>query len=312
MEKPGSLPGELIMVNSSIFKMTRTFFSLFCILLVTVPVGFSQKFDTENEVYLLVRGDDIGSSHAANVGCIESFRNGIMRSVELMPPCPWFPEAVKMLRENPDLDVGIHLTLTSEWEHIKWGPLADAPSISDEDGYFFPMVWKREDFPPNTSLQETDWDISEIEQELRAQIELTLKHVPWASHAGIHMGAAGLDEKIGALVDRLLKEYDLEINRQAYDIRRFRGWGDARTLGERIDNFIAELEQLAPGMYLFVDHPAIDSPEMRSIWHTGYENVAVDRDWVTRVFTSEKVRKTIERRGIHLISYRDLKEPIQP
>ena len=287
--------------------MKKTILTAFFIFLVAIPC-FTQKFNPEEEVYLLVRGDDIGSSHAANIGCIESYKNGIMQSVELMPPCPWFPEAVKMLKDNPELDVGIHLAITSEWDNIKWGPLTDAPSISDEDGYFYPMVWKRDDFPPNSSLQEADWNIEEIERELRAQIELALKYIPWASHAGIHMGAAGLDKKIGVVVASLKKEYDLDIDIEPYDFKRFGGWGDAGTLTERIANFAAALEQLEPGFYLFVDHPAIDSPEMRSIRHTGYEDVAIDRDWVTRVFTSEKVKKAIKKNGINLISYKDLKE----
>jgi predicted glycoside hydrolase/deacetylase ChbG (UPF0249 family) len=290
--------------------MKRNIFSALFLLLTTCT-GFTQVFNPEKEVYLLVRGDDIGSSHAANLGCIQSYQNGIMRSVELMPPCPWFPEAAKMLKTNPDLDVGIHLALTSEWENMKWGPLTNAPSIADEDGYFYPMIWKREDFPPNTSLQEADWDIEEIEGELRAQIELALKYVPWASHASIHMGAASLDKKIGAVADRLKKEYDLDVDMEPYDFKQFDGWGDARTLPERIDNFTAALKQLEPGFYLFVDHPAIDSPEMQSIWHTGYENVAVDRDWVTRVFTSEKVKEVIKKNDIKLISYRDLKKSRQ-
>ena len=287
--------------------MKKTILSAFFIFLIAIPC-FTQKFNPEEEVYLLVRGDDIGSSHAANIGCIESYKNGIMQSVELMPPCPWFPEAVKMLKDNPELDVGIHLALTSEWDNIKWGPLTDAPSISDEDGYFYPMVWKRDDFPPNSSLQEADWNIEEIEKELRAQIELALKYIPWASHAGIHMGAAGLDKKIGVVVASLKKEYDLDIDMEPYDFKRFGGWGDASTLTERIANFAAALGQLEPGFYLFVDHPAIDSPEMRSIRHTGYEDVAIDRDWVTKVFTSEKVKKAIKKNGINLISYKDLKE----
>ena len=221
-------------------------------LLLAVISCFSQKFNPEKEVYLLVRGDDIGSSHAANLGCIESYQNGIMQSVELMVPCPWFPKAVKMLKENPGLDVGIHLVMTSEWDNIKWGPLTDAPSISDEDGYFYPMVRKRADFPPNSSVQEADWDIEEIEREIRAQIELGLKYVPWATHAGFHMGASRLDEKIGAVVTRLIKDYNLDIDMEPYNFKRFAGWGDASTLAERIDNFSAGLEQLEPGFYLFI------------------------------------------------------------
>lgn len=286
--------------------MKRNILSALFILMITVT-GFTQKFTPDQEIYLLVRGDDIGSSHAANLGCMESYLNGIMRSVELMPMCPWFAEAVRMLKDSPGLDVGIHLALTSEWDNIKWGPLTDAPSISDEDGYFYPMVWKREDFPTNTSLQEADWKIEEIERELRAQIELALKYVPRASHASIHMGAAGLDKEIGAVVARLIKEYDLDIDMEPYDFKHFGGWGDAATLEERINNFAAMLEQLEPGFYRFIEHPAIDSPEMRSIGHKGYEDVAVDREWVTRVFTSEKVKQVINKKGINLISYKDLK-----
>ncbi|MCK4852942.1 MAG: hypothetical protein KAT31_01740 [Bacteroidales bacterium] len=132
--------------------------------------------------------------------------------------------------------------------------------------------------------------------------------IPWASHAGIHMGAAGLDKKIGAVVARLKKEYDLDIDMEPYKFKRFDGWGDAGTLSERIDNFADALEHLEPGFYLFIEHPAVDSPEMQSIWHKGYEDVAMDRDWVTRVFTSKKVKQVIKKNGINLISYGDLKK----
>lgn len=80
---------------------------------------------------LIIRGDDIGSCHAANVACIRAYKEGIMTSVELMVPCSWFPEAVKLLNENPGLDVGVHLIMTSEWENFKWRPLTWAPSLTD-------------------------------------------------------------------------------------------------------------------------------------------------------------------------------------
>ena len=101
-----------------------------------------------DSIRLLLRGDDIGSSHTANVACIESYREGIVQSIEVMVPCPWFNEAAMMLRENPGLDVGVHLTLTSEWEFYKWGPLTQAPSLVDERGNFLPMTSQRDDFPP--------------------------------------------------------------------------------------------------------------------------------------------------------------------
>ncbi len=274
--------------------------------LIMFSLCFSQNSD--KEIKLLIRGDDIGSSHAANIGCINSYKNGIMQSVEIMPVCPWFPEAVKLLNENPGLDVGIHLALTSEWENLKWGPLTHAPNLVDENGYFFPMVWQREDFPPKTSLQKSDWKLDEIERELRAQIEMVIKHVPHVSHMGGHMGFAGLDPRIGDLMNELSKEYNLEVNFEKHNVKRFEGWGQAKSLKERINNFVKNLNKLEPGTYIFIDHPAVETPEMQAISHKGYENVAIDRDWVTKVFTSKKVKKAIRKKGIKLISYKDLKD----
>lgn len=281
--------------------------SIAILLLVTSCGLFSQMINPEEEVYLIVRGDDIGSSHAANVGCIESYKNGIMRSVELMPVCPWFPEAVKMLNEVPGLDVGIHLTLTSEWSNMKWRPLTNAPGITDDDGYFFPMVWKKETFPPNSSIQEADWNIEEIEKELRAQIELTLKYIPYASHAGTHMAASNLDPRIGELMEKLRAEYRLEVDLDASGVKNFEGWGEANSLEDRIENFTKNLEKLEPGIYIFIDHPAIDTPEMQAISHKGYEDVARDRDWVTKVLTSDRVKQSIDENNINLLSYKTLK-----
>src|ERR1044072_1020501 len=87
---------------------------------------------------LIIRGDDMGFSHAGNLGIIESYKNGIETSVEVLVPSPWFPEAVRLLKENPSVDVGIHLTLTSEWDNEKWRPLTDCKSLEDSNGYFYP------------------------------------------------------------------------------------------------------------------------------------------------------------------------------
>jgi chitin disaccharide deacetylase len=136
------------------------------------------KIQAAEEIRLIVRGDDMGSSHAANEACIKSYKEGIMRSVELMVPGPWFPEAVRLLQENPGLDVGIHLVLTSEWANLKWRPVSCVPSLVDADGYFFPMVWQNPNFPPNTSIQKSNWKLDDVEKELRAQIETALRHPP--------------------------------------------------------------------------------------------------------------------------------------
>jgi predicted glycoside hydrolase/deacetylase ChbG (UPF0249 family) len=279
--------------------------SVLALLFMTYSV-FSQKDNPADEIQLLIRADDIGSFHAANVACIQSYENGIARSVELMAPCAWFPEAVKMLAENPGYDVGVHLTLTSEWSSVKWRPLTHCPSLVDKDGYFFPMVWKNDNFPPNSSISEANWKIEEVEQELRAQIELSMKYVPQISHLSNHMGFTSLDPKLKALVEKLAKEYKLDT--ETNNLQRFPGWGRDVKPEERIDKFCENLEKLTPGKYLFVEHPARDTEEMKTVGHKGYENVGLDREWVTRVFTSEKVKETIKKKGIKLISYADLRE----
>lgn len=280
--------------------MKKSFLSI-CLYFIIMNL-FAQTED----ICLLVRADDIGSFHAANVACIESYKNGIARSVELMAPCAWFPEAVKMLADNPGFDVGIHLVLTSEWSNVKWRPLTHCPSLVDNDGYFFPQVWKNPNFPEKSSIQESNWKIEEVEQELRAQIEISLKYMPHISHLSNHMGFTGFDPKLKQLVEKLAKEYNLstESNNLVY----FQGWGRDAKPEERIDIFCENLEKLTPGKYLFVEHPAKNSEEMQTVGHKGYENVGLDREWVTRVFTSEKVKEIIQKKGIKLINYNDLRK----
>jgi len=256
---------------------------------------------------LIVRGDDIGSTHAANLGCIRSYTDGIMTTVEVMVPCPWFPEAAKMLNDNPGLDVGIHVTITSEWENYKWGPVSHAPSLTDENGYFFPMIWANDEFPAEYALREQEWKIEEIEQEMRAQIEMAIKHIPHVSHLSCHMGCSGWDDRVGEVYNKLAKEYNLDIDLQAAGIERFPMKGKGETLEERVELFVEALYKLEKGKtYLFVEHPALGTPEMEAIGHSGYYGVGADRYLVTKVFTSEKVQDVINELNIKLISYKDL------
>jgi predicted glycoside hydrolase/deacetylase ChbG (UPF0249 family) len=281
--------------------------TLFSFLIIVGLAITGMECRSQDEIRLIVRGDDIGSTHAANLGCIQSYREGIMRTVEIMVPCPWFPEAVRMLNESPGLDVGIHLTFTSEWENIKWRPLTNAPGITDEDGYFFPMIWPNERFPEERTLRGSDWKLEEIEAEIRAQIDLAVKHIPQVSHLSCHMGCAGWDDDVAALFDRLAKEYDLDIRTSEYEVQRFPGGEKGSTPEERISGFIDGLNKLEPGQtYLFVEHPALECQEMEAVGHDGYYGVNEDRQMVTDMFTSEEVMKVIKQRGIRLISYADL------
>ncbi|MBN2314971.1 MAG: FAD-dependent oxidoreductase [Sedimentisphaerales bacterium] len=284
---------------------------LFVVAFTACPliVSHARGVEQNKSIYLIVRGDDIGSCHAANVACIRSYKEGVMKSVELMVPCAWFPEAVKMLNENPGLDVGVHVALTSEWENIKWRPLTWAPSLTDADGYFYPTLWRRKGAPDGTALREAKWKIEDVEKEMRAQIEMAKRKVPHVSHMTCHMGCSGWDPKVQALWKKLAKEYDLTILPSSRKVQSMGGFGEAKTAQDRIEKFIKNLEGLKPGTYLFVDHPGLETAEMGAIGHVGYENVAEDRDAVTAVFTSDKVKQAIDQLGIKLISYADLNRP---
>jgi predicted glycoside hydrolase/deacetylase ChbG (UPF0249 family) len=270
-------------------------------------LGMSFTIQAQQETRLIVRADDIGSTHGANLGCIQAYQEGIVRSVEIMVPCAWFPEAVNMLKENPGLDVGIHLTFTSEWENVKWRPLSHAPSITDEDGYFFPMIWPSERFPEHKTLKGSAWIPEEIEAEMRAQIELALKHIPQVSHLSCHMGCAGWDEQVAEVYHRLAREYKLDIDPGKLDVKNFPVRVTGLSSEDRINSFIEGLQRLEPGQtYLFVEHPALAGAEMKAVGHEGYDNVCEDRQMVTEMFTSERILDEIERLGIELISYADL------
>jgi len=260
-----------------------------------------------SRIRLIVRGDDMGSSHAANEAVVRCYRDGVMRDVELMAVGPWFPEAARLLRENPGLDVGLHLALTSEWENVKWRPLTAAPSLVEPDGFFHPMIWPGPHYGAARALHGQPWKLDEIERELRAQIELTRREVPQLSHLSDHMGFQALGPEVQALVRRLAAEYRVDIAPEALGVG-FVGWdGQPATPEEKVASFRRVVETLAPGTHLFVDHPALDGPEMRAIGHVGYENVALDRQGVTDAWTSAAVKETVKRRGIELIGYRELR-----
>lgn len=255
---------------------------------------------------LLVRGDDMGFSHAANLALVKAYTDGIERSIELMAPTPWFPEAVTLLASLPDVDVGVHLTLTSEWDNVKWRPLTDCPSLVDADGFFFPMVWPNPDYP-GRALKENAWKLDEIEREFRAQIELVRKHVPQASHVSGHMGCSRIDPLVRDLVARLAQEYGLTLEPDAQSVTPIGFTEPRKTTEQKIAGFLALIPTLARGKtYLFIDHPAYDSPELRAVHHIGYEAVAEDREGVVACWTDPRVRKAIVQQGIELISYRDL------
>lgn len=256
----------------------------------------------EGGITLIVRADDLGSSRAADLACIESYRRGIARAVEIMMPCAWVPEAVTLLAENPGFDPGVHLTLTSEWDLCKWRPLTDCPSLVDARGFFHPALWPSPRFPE--ALKAKPWKLEEVEREFAAQIARAKAMIPGLSHISGHMGCDSFDPRVRPVVEKLAAEAGLMTAPPG--LARFPRVEKHATLEGRVEAFIAALRLLRPGgTYLFVEHPGRDTPEMRGLGHEGYRDVAQDRDLVTKMFTSPDVTRVIEERGIRLAGYRD-------
>ncbi|MET0465553.1 MAG: polysaccharide deacetylase family protein [Chitinophagaceae bacterium] len=276
--------------------------------LLLVHTIFALQLIAQEPARLIIRGDDMGFSHSGNLALIKTFRHGIERSVEVIVPSPWFPEAVKLLQENPGIDVGIHLALSSEWENIKWRPVSICPSLTDSDGYFQPMIWPNKNYP-GRSLSENKWKIEDIEKEFRAQIELAIKKIPQISHISTHMNCAGLTPEVSALARRLAKEYHIDTDLQELGVAYVGFDGPHKTFDEKKKSFISMLNKLEPGKtYLFLEHPGLNDAELQAIYHIGYEDVAADRQGITDLWTDPSIIALIKSRKIELISYKDLKK----
>jgi predicted glycoside hydrolase/deacetylase ChbG (UPF0249 family) len=277
--------------------------------LTTLLLGlFLLQAPAAPEIRLIVKGDDMGAAHGINVATIDAFSRGVLTTTNVIVPGPWFPEAARLLRANPGLDVGIHLALTSEWENVKWRPLTAVPSLVDPDGYFFPMVVPRPGFPPKTSIREAAWKLDEVEKELRAQLDMAKRHLPQATYTWYHMGFTSVAPEVKTLADRLTREYGLLIPQDA-GIQSIGRVYESKDPGPvKADKLAARLETLGPGLWLHIDHAATNDPEMQAIGHLGYEWVAADRSANVEAWTSPKVREVITRRGIKLTSYREIRK----
>lgn len=285
--------------------------SLNWIVSCAIALGTSMSLQAQVPVELAIRLDDLGAFHSVNKAAMDIYHNGLATSMEVIPVGQWFPEAAKFLNANPGIDVGIHLAFTSEWENAKWRPLTNCPSLVDENGYFLPMMKKNAAYP-GLSFEERGYNIKEVEQELRAQIEFTLKNIPQANHLTGHMGSTNMNDELCQLAQRLAEEYGLTLidgTREYQASKNFYfSWyeGGHKSLEQKEESFIKMLRNLSlmrkNGIrHMWLDHPAYNDSEMENIFHIGYEDVAVDRQGVVDLLKSQKVKDAIKELNITLI-----------
>src|SRR5438067_5751639 len=151
---------------------------------------------------LIVHADDLGAAHSINSASIKALESGLVSSASIMMPCPWLPEIAAYARAHPEADLGLHLTLTSEWSAYRWGPVLGkerVPSLLDSSGYLFSV--ERE--------AAAHMDIQEAEAEIRAQIARARGFGIQPTHLDSHMGTLYQSKALFEMLVRVASENKL-------------------------------------------------------------------------------------------------------
>ncbi len=272
---------------------------------------------------LIIHADDLGLAHSENEATVQAIKNGVVNSTSIMMPCAWATEAGEMVAGLPDLDIGVHITLTNEWHTYKYGPIAsktDVPGLVGPDGFMY----------KDCASVAQNASPAEVEKEMRAQIEAAIKIGIQPTHLDSHMGCVfygrpeyvasylKLAEEYGIpammnqqIVDAVIKpnpaifkDLDLEnlilidrtaiANPQVYD-----------EIG--MDAFYTDLlNSLEPGVTVLLNHIAFDDAEMRAVttrfshWHAAWRQADFD------FFTGQKVRDLLKKNNIQLITWKEI------
>lgn len=265
---------------------------------------------------VIIHADDLGMTHAVNAASIKGLQSGLITSASMMPPTPWFPEIAAYAKAHPELDLGIHLTLTSERVFYRWGPVAPrdkVPSLVDANGYF------HLDWAPSQRI-----DPADVARELRAQIDRAIAMGVRPTHLDSHQYRLFENGKdLFQVAVRLAHDYKLPLfvvrdwfADKPY-LQNSLGPGDlvvdhTVTIDPSVppakwnDFYISALKSLQPGVTVFIIHLADDNDEMRaatrerSTWGAAWRQRDFD------FFTSEHFRELIREQGIKLVTWREL------
>ncbi|MGE5399201.1 MAG: polysaccharide deacetylase family protein [Ignavibacteriales bacterium] len=271
---------------------------LLLMLLLAMMVQFVQAQNKK----LLIRCDDIGMSHSVNMAAKELIESGVPFSASVMFVCPWYQEAVDMLKEHPEITAGVHLTLNAEWKNYRWGPVSGAenvPSLVDSCGYFTPSRAKFYAHSPK---------LKEIEKELRAQIERALHSGLKISYLDYHMGTAVDKPEYRKIVEKLAKEYKLGISNYFQEIYLNNMYNDP--IEKKADSLKSILGDLKPGpVNLLVCHIGKDTPELQAMLDLnsfGLKEMSRHREAELDALKSTMTKEFIKNNDLKLITYSQL------
>ncbi len=271
---------------------------------------------------LIVHADDVGVTHSVNAATIKALDTGLVTSASIMVPCPWFPEIADYAKSHPDLDLGLHLTLTSERVYYRWGPVAakdKVPSLVDENGYF------HHDWSATTRINPKD-----VELELRAQIDRAYAMGVHPTHLDSHQYRLYENGKdLFEVLLRVAHDYKLPVF-IARDWFADRSYLESSlssadivldhtvTIAPNVppekwaEFYTTVLKNLQPGVTEFVIHLAFADDEMkaatreRDTWGAAWRQRDFD------FFTSPAFRQLLQEQNIKLITWRELARAAQP
>lgn len=255
---------------------------------------------SQKRIRLITRGDDLGCARSLNRAVKECYQKGILRNCSVLAAAPFVEEAASMLAKTKGLCFGLHCDLTSEWDNVKWGPVApreQVPSLIDERGYLHQT---------NDAVR-TSAKADEALIELQAQLDKARRLGFDIRYADLHMGTVqfvpGLPDKFGewCRTNRLI------------DTRRIGGRLslprsspiDRRRPGDYVLDLINSLKAAADGEYLIVGHLAYDDAEIRNLGHPGYPGQAVahNLNWERLAYVDPRILKFVRENGVEPVRY---------
>ena len=265
---------------------------------------------------LIVHADDLGAAHSINGASIKALESGLVSSASIMVPCPWLPEIAAYARAHPEADLGLHLTLTSEWGLYRWGPVLGkerVPSLLDSSGYLYPLE----------DEAAAHMDIKEVEAEVRAQIARARALGIQPTHLDSHMGTLYQSKALFELLVRVARENKLpfRVSQDWFSRAQFMpsllGPDDVvldRTISiepavapEDWSKFYAnEIKSLRPGVTDMIVHLAFADEEMKGVTF-GHPNWGAE--WRQRDFafvTSDAFRELLKENNVKLITWREI------
>jgi predicted glycoside hydrolase/deacetylase ChbG (UPF0249 family) len=260
------------------------------------PNPLLKKLGYSNEDRLvIIHTDDIGMCHASLQAYSELVNNGLISSAATMVPCSWFPHVALFCRQNINTDMGVHLTLTSEWDNYRWSPISTSQVESgmiDNEGYFYRSAEEAQVYGNADAVQ----------IELQTQLIRALNAGIEVTHLDTHMNTVAHPKFVNAYTQLALK-YKLPFLFPRQDEAGFIKSGlDLDKPFNRLEQAKQALGELRPGITHFIIHPSLETPELK----------AITPDWQSRVadyqtFMDDKLRQHINDLGVHIIGYKTLK-----